>query len=322
MLKKLVLFFLVSIFLISSIFFVSLAKYPEKPLELIVAFSAGGSTDIMARLIAEGLEKELGQKVAVINKPGAGGEIGFTALAKAKADGYTIGAVNLPTLITITYLRPNTVKYSVDDFEKIANIVLDPATFTVNADSPFQTLTDLIEYANEHPGAVTIGSSGVGTSGHMNILYFDSIMNLKTTAVPFEGDAPVRAALLGNHIMASAIKISEASVYLEEGSMRTLGVMAAERLPDYPDIPTFKEQGVDMVSASARGIATPKGVPKDIIEILSKAIEKVVNSDEFIKKAKDMNMPLNFMLSNKYKEFFMSQDEFTKKFLKATGKIK
>ena len=320
--KKTFLICLLIIFTVSFLTLAGLAKYPEKPLNIVVAFSAGGSTDVMARLLAEGLEKELGQKVAVINKPGAGGEIGFTEIAKAKPDGYTIGAVNLPTLITITFMRPDTVKYSVDDFEKIANIVLDPATFTVSADSPFQNLNDLLEYAKEHPKAVTIGNSGVGTSGYMNILYFNSIMDLETTPVPFEGDAPCRAALLGNHIMASAIKISEAAPYLAEGTMRTLGVMAEERLPNYPDIPTFKEQGVDMVSASARGIAAPKGVPQDIIEILSKAIEKVVKSDFFLQKAADMNMPLYYMPSEKYKEFFKNQEEFTKKFLKVTGKLK
>ena len=320
--KKFFLSCLIIIFAISFLTLTGIAKYPDKPLNLIVAFSAGGSTDVMSRLIAEGLEKELGQKVAVINKPGAGGEIGFTAIAKAKPDGYTIGAVNLPTLITITLMRPDTVKYSVDDFEKIANVVLDPATITVNADSPFQNLTDLIKYAEEHPKAVTIGNSGVGTSGYMNILYFNAIMNLETTAVPFEGDAPCKAALLGNHIMGSAVKISEADAYLTEGTMRTLGVMADERLANYPDIPTFKEQGVDMVSASARGIAAPKGVPQDIIETLSKAVEKVVKSDFFVQKAAAMNMPLNYIPTEEYKEFFKSQEEFTKKFLKTTGKIK
>jgi len=182
-------FLLVGIFLISSLVCVSLAEYPEHPLQIIVGFSAGGSTDVMARLIADGLEKELGQKVAVINKPGAGGEVGFTTLAKAKPDGYTIGTINLPGLINITLLRSNTVKYSVGDFELLANIVTDPATFTVYSDSPFQNLNDLIEYAKEHPKAVTIGNSGVGGSGYVDTLYFNSIMNLETTIVPFEGDA-------------------------------------------------------------------------------------------------------------------------------------
>ena len=319
--RKITLICVLTIFIISLLASTGSAKYPEKALELFVAFSAGGSTDVMARLIADGLEKELGQKVAVINKPGAGGEIGFTEIAKAKPDGYAIGAVNLPTLITIGLLRPDTVQYSVDDFEKIANVVLDPATFTVHADSPFQNLTDLIDYAKENPMAVTIGNDGVGVSGYMNTLYFNTIMDIETTLVPFEGDAPTRAALLGNHIKAAALKISEAAPHLEDGTMRVLGVMTDERLPNYPDIPTCKEQGVDMVSASARGICAPKGVPQDIVEILSSAIEKVVKSDLFVQKAKEMNMPLNYMPSEKYKDFFKSQEEFTINFLKVTGQI-
>jgi len=320
--KRFSLFLIIAILIISSLSLTGMATYPERTISIIVGYSAGGSTDLMARFIAEGLEKELGQKVVVINRPGAGGEIGFTDVAKAKPDGYTLGTVNLPGLINLTLMRPDTVQFSVDDFEKIANIVLDPSTITVNVDSPFQNLTDLIDYAKEHPKAVTIGNSGVGSSSDMETLYFNTIMDIETTAVPFEGDAGVRAALLGSHIMAAAIKISEADPYLAQGTMRILGVMADERLPKYPDIPTFKEQGVDIVSSSARGIAGPKGIPQDIIETLSKAIEKVVKSDFFVQKAADMNMPLYYLSPEEYKEFFKSQEVFAKKLLEVPGEIK
>ena len=318
MLKKLLLVFLVSIFLISSLVCGALAKYPEKLITFIVGYSAGGSTDIMARLLAEGLEEVLGQKIIILNKEGAAGELAWTELANAKPDGYTIGTINLPGMIANTIIRPDTTKYSVDDFELIANIVLDPDTCSVNSNSPFQNLNDLIEYAREHPKAVTIGNDGIGTSSYMDYQYIDSIMNIETTKVPFGGAAESSAALLGNHIMASGLHLGEVSQYLNVGSLRALGVMMEERSPDYPDIPTFKEQGVDIVSASARGIIVPKGVSKEIIELLTNATKKVFYSDEFQKKAKDL-WPLVFMANEQYKKFFEGQQEFAKKLFELTG---
>ena len=276
------------------------AEYPERPINMVVAYSAGGGTDIAARTLAPYIEKYLGKgaSVVVLNKPGAGGEIGFTELAQATPDGYTIGFINTPNILTIPIQRK--ARYSLESFTPIANVVDDPSAFNVLASSDIKSLKDLVAYAKANPEKVTYGSTGIGSDDHLAALQFERINGVKFKHVPFKGSGDVRSAVLGGHIMMASMNISEAIADHEAGSLRSLGQMGITRWGGASKVPTFKEQGYDMVIGSMRGIAAPAGVPKDIVAKLEEAVKSAVNDPEFKEKAKQQDLPLAFQDSKTF----------------------
>ncbi|WP_108663800.1 tripartite tricarboxylate transporter substrate binding protein [Acuticoccus kandeliae] len=279
----------------------ALAEYPERPISMIVAASPGGGTDVMARTIVPFMEKYLGDgaSITVINKPGAGTEIGATTLAEAKPDGYTIGMINLPHMIAIPIER-KAAFHMLESFEPLANLVTDAAAFNVSADSEFETLDDLITYAKENPGTLTVGTSGVGGDDHLAMLMFEKAAGIEFTHVPYNSGGPVRAAVLGGHIDIGSFNVSEAVDFVNEGQLRTLGIMSDERWEEAPDIATFAEQGFDVAIAAHRGMAAPKGVPEDILGKLRTSIEKTMADPEFQAAAKQQKLPLRYMPHDEY----------------------
>lgn len=283
----------------SAILFASVvaaqADYPERPINMIVAYSAGGGTDIAARTLAPFIEKHLGGEasIVVLNRPGAGGEIGFTELAQAAPDGYTIGFINTPNILTIPIQRK--ARYSLESFAPIANIINDPGAFSVLPSSDIKTFDDLIAYAKEHPGQLTYGTTGIGSDDHLSALEFERITGVTLKHVPFPGNADVRTATLGGHIMMASMNISETVADIQEGALHALGQMGTERWDGAPDVPTFKEQGYDVIMGSMRGIAAPAGVPAEIIAKLEAALEATVADPEFQAKAKEQHLALSFM---------------------------
>lgn len=278
------------------------AEYPERPITMIVAYSAGGGTDVAARTLAPYIEKYLGDgaSITILNKPGAGGEVGFTELANATPDGYTIGFVNTPNALTIPFERET--RYSVDSFQPIGNVVDDPGVFAVLPDSPIKTLDDLVAAAKEKPGELTFGSTGIGSDDQLAMMKFERISGADLRHVPFEGSAPARTALLGGHIDVGVINAGEAMPYVEEGQLRLLGQMGAERWEGAPEVPTFKEQGYDVVSGSQRGIAAPKGMSQEHIDALAAAIEQAIQDPEFRQQAEDQALPLRYLGPAEYQE--------------------
>ncbi len=284
------------------------AEYPEHAIDMIVAFSPGGGTDVAARTIEPFIEKYLGADVTILNKPGAGGEIGFTELANSKPDGYTVGFINIPAMLAYSYERKT--EYSRASFTPIANLVSDPGIFAVRADSQFKTVKDLVEYGKANPKAVPIGTSGsVGSSEHLAIKQVEALTGAKFNHVPFGSTAPLRTALLGGHIPVAAFNLGEAVQFMEEGQIRILGIMSEKRSTMAPDIPTFQEQGVNLVTGSSRGIAGPAGLPKAIVDKLSEAIHKAMDDPEYAAKAKAADVPLNYLPADAYAEFLKNTDE-------------
>ena len=275
------------------------AAWPkDQPITMIVAYSPGGATDIAARLAAVYIEKYLGQSVAVINRPGAGGEIGFTALAEAKPDGYTIGFINTPNVLTIPMQRKT--RYSLESFIPVAQLMDDPDAFLVMKDSPINNLKDLAEYAKANPNKVTYGTSGIGSDDHIAAELFSIAANVKMKHVPFDGASSNRTALLGNHIMLGVFNISEAKEYVAGGQLKILGQMSEGRQELFPDTPTFKEQGFEVLMASTRGIAMPAGTPDAIVAAFAEACEKAINDPEFQQKCAAANLPLRFLNPTDY----------------------
>jgi tripartite-type tricarboxylate transporter receptor subunit TctC len=277
------------------------AAYPERPINFIIAFAPGGGTDLVGRAIVPFIEKYLGggAKFVVLNRPGAGGGIGFSALANAAADGYTIGLINTPPVLTIPIERK--ADFTWQRYDLLGNIVDDPGNFAVHTETPIKNLAELVTYAKANPNAVTVGTSGTGSDDHLAMLMFQKIAGVKMNHIPFKGAADVRVALAGKQITIAAVNIGEALQFLKSGTpLRNLGQMSSTRTALAPDLPTFKEQGFDIELASLRGLAAPKGLPADIRERLVKAVERAAADPEFQAQATKFYAPLRYLPPDKY----------------------
>src|SRR6185436_3370503 len=274
----------------------ALAAYPDRPINMIVSYSPGGGTDLVARAIAPYIEKYLGSnaKLVIQNRPGAGGGIGFAALATSPPDGYTIGFINTPNVFTIPIERQ--AGYTIDKFEALGNIVDDPGNFSVLADTLIKNLKDLAALAKSKPGEITVGSSGVGSDDHLAMLLFSRIAGVKMNHIPMKGAADVKNGAVGRQIDVAAMNIGEAMQAAAGGSpLRQLGVMAAKRSSVAPGVATFAEQGYAVEMSSLRGIAAPKGLPPDIKQQLVRAVERAANDPEFQQKAVQYFAPLRYL---------------------------
>ncbi|MBW6493918.1 MAG: tripartite tricarboxylate transporter substrate binding protein [Burkholderiaceae bacterium] len=276
---------------------------------MIVAFGAGGSTDTMARIFANYIGEELGQRFVVENREGAGGEIGWIALANAAPDGYTIGLVNSPAIEVYPITRPDTIGYSLDQFRPLLNVVTDPGVLAVAADSPYQTLEDFVAAARANPGTITVSHEGIGGDDHLAALRLADRAGIELNFVSFNGNAEATAALLGGHIDAFEGNMSEAAAQIGEGSVRALAVWSSDRMAQIPDVSTGTEQGYDIISAASRGIAVPVGVSDEVYQTLLKASARVVADPEFLADLGNLNMPVVPIMGDDFAAFLMGSYE-------------
>lgn len=278
-------------------------NYPTKPITMYVGYSAGGATDVGVRILSSYLEKELGQPVTVVNKPGASGWVALNELAQATPDGYTIGTMNSPSIITGSLDPQNGGK---NDYKKITPIalqVIDAESISVAANSPFKTTKDLIDYAKAHPGEVSVATSGVGTLEHLAAMEMEKQLGVKWKIIHLQGFSDGLTSLLGGHIDVLLGNVGEATTAAEAGQIRILGVMAAERSPYQPDVPTFKEQSINMEFASARGIGGPAGMPEEIVKKLDEAIKKVSENPEYRKQMEKAGIAPAYKGHTEFKPF-------------------
>lgn len=266
---------------------------PERPVTMIVAFAPGGGTDIAARTLARFMERSLGQSIVVDNRAGAGGEIGWAQLARARPDGLTIGFVNTPNLVTIPIERQ--ARFKLEDFAPIANVVDDPGGFWVRPDSPWRDLAALAAAAKAAPGTISYGTTGVGSDDHLATLAFERATGTRLLHVPFNGAAQVRNAILGRTVDLAAMNMGEGVADFRNGMLRPLGQMAETRWPNASDVPTFREQGIDVVDGSLRGIAAPAGTPENILRRYADAVKVVMADPEFVASATQQQLPLRYL---------------------------
>ncbi|MEE2860449.1 MAG: tripartite tricarboxylate transporter substrate binding protein [Paracoccus sp. (in: a-proteobacteria)] len=294
----------------------ALAEYPEKPVEIIVGYAAGGGTDVMARTIAQFLEAELGGSVVVRNEPGAGGQIGFTNTAAAKPDGYTLGTFNLPAAFALTLDRE--ADYGTDSFTYLANFVDDPNTVVVAADSPYQTLDDLLTAATEAPGTITMGLSSLGGNDHFAaiMLQDETEAEAEFTLVPFKGAALARTALMGGHIAAGTMALSQTTGF--ENEMRVLAVLSDERSEFAPDVPTAAEQGIDIRMSSLRGLVAPAGLEPQVQETLEAALMRVNETPEFQAMMASQGNPMSYVSGEGYADIAQQQADIAAEIWKNT----
>lgn len=253
-------------------------RYPDRPLELIVGFAAGGGTDVTARTFARFLEKELGGSVVVNNRPGASGEIGLAYVARARPDGHTLGITNMPGLVSLPIER-RTPQFRMDDFEYIANLVSDPSAFSVPSASPIQDIADLVARARQAPETISFGSTGVGTDEHLTLVMFQAASGVRLVHVPFPGAGPMRTAVLGNQVEVVGLNVGE--VAASPAGVRMIAQGGTTRSPFAPEIPTFQQAGFDVAMSSERGIVVAKGTSADVIVRLREATGKVAADPAF-----------------------------------------
>lgn len=249
-------------------------SYPNKNIVYQVTFSPGGASDIRARQQQPVLEAELGQKILVQYKPGGGGSIGWANLVKQKPDGYFMSGINIPHII----LQPLARKNAGYKTEQILPIILFqeiPIALTVREDSPFKTLEDLVIYAKKNPGAVTVGGSGTWDATNIAHLQFEEMAGVKMTYIPHKGGRPKQTSLLGGHTMASWFGVIES--FAHGNKVRNLAVCTEKPVLVYPDVPTFKSMGYNLMSAVYHGVGVPVGTPEEVTQTLSRAFQKIAN---------------------------------------------
>lgn len=286
-------------------------NYPEKPITMIVSFAAGGGTDVGARILAQAMEKTLGQPVIVVNKPGGGGWVGWAELVRAKPDGYTIGFINTPNF-QVGWLNPQIKQpFSLNDFVPIANHVLDPGAIAVRKDSPFKTIDEVLAAVKANPGKYSTTSTGVYSDDHLAAMGIEKQLGggAKFNVIQTKGAADGLTNVLGGHIDLYFANVGEVKGPADAGDLRVLAVMSEKRVDWMPNVPTLKEKGFNILSYSARGVAAPKGTPAEIIAILENAIKQAAASPVQIEQLRKIGLPLEFMGSKECLKFLTDEEE-------------
>ncbi|GAW37284.1 tripartite tricarboxylate transporter family receptor [Roseovarius sp. A-2] len=294
-------------------------NYPERPVMLMVSYGAGGATDFQARIVTmtAGNEDALGMPIAIVNKPGAGGRVGWNWLAtQVEPDGYTLGAYNVPHFIAQSI--EGGVDYSTDSFEPIANWGADPAVFVVGADSEFNSMEDVVNYAKENPGGLTFSGAGLYVGHHIAALQLEKAAGVKLAYIPNNaGGAGAMKAVIAGDVLGGVNNLSDAFRAEKAGNVKILGVFDNERSDFRPDVPTMKEQGYDIDNASVnfRGVMVPKGTPQPIIDKLAEIVPAMFENDRVTGKMEAGGSPMNVMTRDEVIEMWAAREETLKELL-------
>jgi len=259
-------------------------EYPKRPIEILVPFAAGGSTDIGARILEKYLPKYLPDaQLVIVNKPGGSGSIAITDLFNSKPDGYTI-AMSTHRAISMQPLYGN-VKYSYDSFQPISKVFGNQQIMIVKADAPWKTFEEWLDYVKKNPGKFSYGvAGGIGSGAHLPMAELEKMAHLDAKAVSFEGTPPAITGVLGGHVQGAMVQPSDAKALIESGELRAIFNAASVPVPYFPDIPLLKDKGFDIAIDSNTSLFAPKGVPKEIITMLEEAVKKTMEDPEVLKE--------------------------------------
>ena len=297
--------------------------YPSKPITLIVPFPPGGVADIVGRPFAEALSRELKTPVIIENKPGAGGGIGMGAVAKAKADGYTL----LMALSSISIL-PEADKvlgraplYQLDQFTPIARLTADPTVLAVRADSPWKTLQDFVADARRRPGAITYGSSGNYGTMHVPMEMFAHRADVKLLHVPFTGGGPAVVALLGGQVDALSTGPSTVLQHVKAGKVRVLASWGDHRLASLPDVKTLTESGFDAVFFQWCALFAPAGTPEPVLSRLREAARVAAADPRFVNTLATVETPVQYLDAPEMRRFWEADAKTLAEAVQRVGKV-
>ena len=275
-------------------------SFPAKPIKLIIAFPAGGPTDITMRSLADNASKILGQPVIIENKPGAGGTLPAQTLQTSAADGYTLAQIPLGV-----FRLPYTTKINWDpvkDISYVLNVTGYAFGLVVPADSPLKTWTHYVGWAKANPGKLSFGSTGTLTSPHLTMELIAQEQGLELLHVPYKGSADLMQALMGGHIMSAADSTGFAPL-VESGKLRVLNTWGEQRLAKFPDAPTLKELGLGLVQNSPFGIGAPRGTPADVVKRLHDAFKTAMEQESYKTALARYDMVPMYMSSAAYGKF-------------------
>lgn len=293
--------------LVAPAFTARAQAFPVRPIKLIIAFPAGGPTDITMRSLADSAGKILGQPVIVENKPGAGGTLPAQTLQTSQPDGYTLAQIPLGV-----FRLPYTAKINWDpikDISYVLNVTGYAFGVVVPADSPLRTWTHFVAWAKANPGKLSYGSTGTMTSPHLTMELIAQQLGLDLVHVPYKGSADLAQAITGGHIMAAADSTGFAPL-VESGKLRVLNTWGEKRLAKFPDAPTLKELGLNLVQNSPFGIGAPRNTPPNVVKALHDAFKKAMELDSYKTALARYDMVPMYMSSAAYAKF--AQDTFSR----------
>jgi tripartite-type tricarboxylate transporter receptor subunit TctC len=295
------------------------SKYPDKPITMIVPFSVGGSVDLTARELEKTTAKHLGQPLIVVNKPGGAGTIGWNELAGSNPDGYTLGIVS--TEIMLHPLYGQTKYHYPTALEPIVQVASSPPVLAVLAKQPWQTLTDLVAYAKKHPGQLKFAHGGIGGNNHVAGEVFGKAAGISIEQVPFRGGGEIAAALLGGHVQIAFLGPAAIKEHARSGSVRILAVADERRLADpaLSNVPTFKEQGLDVVCSYWIGVGAPKGMPADVKAKLAAGFKEIITNPEFKTNQEKLGLQLDYLDQQASAAKWLEEGERFAKIVQETG---
>lgn len=292
--------------------------FPTKPIELVVPFSAGGGTHLAAELLAPEAEKYLGVPLNITCKGGGGGAIGSTYVANAKPDGYTLlyNTISLPTALALGDCEfDKTALVAVARCSAIAPVI------AVRADAPFNTAQEMVAWINEHPQEFSWAFPGVGSGLHLCGANALNVMGVtdKIVDMPFDGTSEGLAAVLGGHVTAISCFMSSLSEQVKAGEIKVIGIQNTERSADWPDIPTFLEQGYDATVTNWRGIFAPAGTPQEVLDYLNDAFAQIIGTDDYLQRANDLGEGRAYLDAKDFNEAYLNDCDTVAAIVKQIG---
>ena len=294
-------------------------KYPDKPIMIIVPFTAGGGVDLAARALTNSATKYLGQPLVVVNKPCGTGVVGWNELASSNPDGYTIGMAEVELLLHPLY---DSTKYNYPTaLEPLCQISSIPLLLVIKADQPWQNVNELVNYARQHPGELKFSHTGIGSLNHILGESLAHSTGIKLKQVPFQGGSELLTALLGDHVQIAILSPALVKEHLKNGTVRVLAIASDRRLTDpvFSNVPTFKEQGLDIVFSNSWGIAVPKELPIEVKTKLTNGLELIITDPEFKKDMENLGVNVEYLGPKESQELWITESKKLTKALQETG---
>lgn len=292
------------------------AAYPKRGnIEMTVLFPAGSSADVTARLLAQGMSRQLGTNVVVVNRPGAGGAIGYKHVASQKPDGYSV--VWNSNSISTTF-HSGQLAFDYRAFDPVARVLVEAPVLAVRADARWKTLADLIKDAKSRPGKISVANSGIGSHTHITAVALFRSAGADVLDVPYSA-AQIVPSLLGGHVDVMVQLPAALATHVQTGSIRVLAAMTQKRDPAFPDVPTAQEQGFDVALDAWRGIAVPKGTSRSTISALETAIRVTVESPEFVQGSEKLSVRPAFLPAQEFGELIAKEDAQLARIMQGLG---
>ncbi len=297
--------------------------FPSRSITMIVPFPPGGVADSTGRPTAAALEKVLKQPVAITNRPGAGGAVGNAAVANAKPDGYTVlmALSSISVIPEADKLFNRKPAYTLDQFAPVALVSADPVILVVHPSLPVKTVKEVIALARKQPGELSFSSSGVYGALHMPMEMFLHAAKLKMRHVPTTGGGPAITQLLGGHVTMTAGGPAAITSHVKAGKLRPIVTWGAERHPNYKEVPTFKEQGMDIVYYIWAGMFVPAATPEPVVKVLRDAVRQAVADADFRSQMAKVNSPVNYLDAPDFAKYVDADAKRLAAVVKVVGKV-